>query len=514
MPLTTFSAPGFLQDFSPAQARAWSSLVDFWLNREIKNLKGGDANKPVHFFNELREPVPDGAAEQPIPWDGFPRALKLQFDGDELWEAAQPLRSHAARSGGILFSVIDGAPVQVDFGYRNQDEYLEWRETPGDQPGSISKITFTCESPEYWTFIAGGTRALVREEDLPEIAETVEGDPDMLLRLYRKYVSPDVQVEDLYHQHEVRLFVREDGEDMVFLWARQGSYNPYNKWNTTDGIMHLTHPANTLRAEINLAARGTVLRKNVQGELITDEVKLICCSGYGAPNRFSDPSIGSEVNSLSRGGASVTLRDPVGLYINRIDKAAFEGPNEVDVSDAWSIVDNRGAEGMILRAEFGIPEGRGFTVDQVLVDGQRIKFGGQAADKIGMVLTGKAHDFNLPELPTEACTHHCCTSPFNADLLTVLEKNQECRKLPPEDRWAETFGDLIPAPAPPQERAASSKAEVVTDRFDHSRFAETGRAGAAFGSEEAQYLLSKTPGQLPGGGTRNEGDDRRAGAKE
>ena len=35
---------------------------------------------------------------------------------------------------------------------------------------------------------------------------------------------------------------------------RKGTYNPYNRWNTTDGIMHLTHPANTLSAEIKLGA--------------------------------------------------------------------------------------------------------------------------------------------------------------------------------------------------------------------------------------------------------------------
>jgi hypothetical protein len=36
-------------------------------------------------------------------------------------------------------------------------------------------------------------------------------------------------------------------------------YNPYNKWNTTHGLMHLTHPCNTLQAEITLGADATVL---------------------------------------------------------------------------------------------------------------------------------------------------------------------------------------------------------------------------------------------------------------
>lgn len=404
--------------------------------------------------------------------------------------------------------------MEVDYGYRNQDEYLEWFETPGGQPGSIKKITFTCESPEYWTFVAGGTKALVREEDLPLVAEVVEGDHDLLLKLYRRYVSTDAQLEELLYPHDVKLLVREDGENKVYAWAARGDYNPYNKWNTTHGIMHLTHPANTLRAEINLAARGTVLRKNTQGSPVEDAVKLICCSGYGGVNRSSDPTIGSVVNELARQGLSVTLRDPVGLYINEIDKQAFEGPQGQDVSDAWTIVDNRGREGMILRAEFSVPEGRGFDVHQVLVDGEPIKFGGQVANKIGMVLTGKAHNFNLPAPPLEGCRNHCCTSPTNLDLLVILEPNEKCKDLKPKNRWAETFDDLIPTAAPPVAPVPLTDVELVPDEFDEARFAVASSEGRpavassladkAAPDETKGMLLSETPRRLTVGGTRNE----------
>ena len=46
---------------------------------------------------------------------------------------------------------------------------------------------------------------------------------------------------------------------------RKGEYNPFNRWNTTHGAMHLTHPANTLAAEIRLAADGTVVRSRAAG---------------------------------------------------------------------------------------------------------------------------------------------------------------------------------------------------------------------------------------------------------
>ena len=50
-----------------------------------------------------------------------------------------------------------------------------------------------------------------------------------------------------------------------FVVYKKGSYNPYNRWNTTDGIMHLTQPSNSLSAEILLGADATVLRASGRG---------------------------------------------------------------------------------------------------------------------------------------------------------------------------------------------------------------------------------------------------------
>ena len=448
MVLTQYSAPGNLNDFSSTQANAWSSIVDYWIQQQVDALRGDEVDKPIRFFNELRTPVPDNAPTKPIPWDGFPRSLKLRFSGASLWAAAKPLKSLAKRYGGRFFALTETGPQQVDFGYREQDEYCEWFETPGSEPGQIDRITFTCEGPEYWMFIADGTKALVPKEDISTLSNVVDGDRDLLVRLYRRYVSQAVQPNDLSYPYTIR-FVSDDGR--VSHFACKGEYNPYNKWNTTHGIMHLTHPANSLRAEIKLAADGRVPRKTTHNEAITEALKLICCSGYGAANRSSDPRIGADVNELSRQGLSVTLRDPIGLYIREVDLFALEGPNGEDVSDCWQIVDGRGAPGMILRAEFRVPEERGFRVDQVLASGEPIQYGGQIADKITMVLTGKAHDFGLPTLAAEPCQNFCCTSPSNPNLLVTLDpaRGERCSELndptQPDKRWEETFNDLVQA---------------------------------------------------------------------
>lgn len=452
MPLERFSAPGNLQDLSPEMAQGWSDLVEHWLNTEVRRLKAGEPARPIRFFNERASPVPATAATAAIPWDGFPKVLKLTQTGDAVWAEAEKLRSLAARFRGQFFTLQNGQSIPIDFGYRNQDEYLEWRITPGGAAGQLASVAFTCEPPEYWQFIAGGTRALASGNELAQIPHVVGGDPDFLLTLYRQLCGPAVQLADLVHPSDV--FFVTDGQPEVF--AREGEYNLYNKWNTTHGIVHLTHPSNTLRAEINLAAGGSVLRKAPNGSPVTDPLRLICCSGYGSPNRSSDPTIGSRVNGLTRAGLSVTLRDPIGLYLNAINLDGFEGPNGEDVSGAWQVRRGQaaagpGTTGTIVRAEFAPDPAAGFRVDQVLIGGEPIRFGGQIADKIGMVLTGKAHDFGGAAPALEACSNHCCRSPAHADFLAILEPEQGCQVLDdpnqPTQHWVEAFPVMVGGPS-------------------------------------------------------------------
>jgi hypothetical protein len=448
MPLDRFAPPGNLDDLTPEMARGWSDLVEHWINVEVRRLQGGDPGRPVRFFNERARPVPASAAVKAIPWDGFPKVLKLTQAGDDVLIAAERLGSLARRYNGQFYTLQGQQPVPVDFGYRNQDEYLEWLATPGAGAGQIAKVTFTCEPPEYWQFIAGGTAALAERSELPDIPNVVPGDRGLLLKLYRKFCGDAVQPEDLLHAADV-YFKPSNGPARVF--ARKGDYNPYNKWNTTQGIVHLTHPSNTLRAEINLAAGGTVLRKSADGSPVTDTLQLICCSGYGNPNRSSDPTIGSGVNGLSRSGLSVTLRDPIGLYLNFIDLAGFEGPGGEDVSAGWHVLrgspaPGAGASGMVLRAEFTTTAAQGFRVDQVLIDGAPVRFGGQIANKIGMVLSGKAFDSGGPAPSLEACSNHCCRSPEHPDFLAILDPDQACSLLDDPNQPGRHWGEAFPGP--------------------------------------------------------------------
>jgi hypothetical protein len=194
-----------------------------------------------------------------------------------------------------------------------------------------------------------------------------QGDKQKVLALYRNFVGPNVQLADLLDAN--------------------GRYDRWNKWNTTDGAMHLSHPANTLGAEINIAAQATILRRK-NGQPITNPDTLIRCSGFGVAQRASDPHIGDEVNKLARGGSAITLLNPVGLYIDSLEAVGWVTPDGTPASSFWTPV--RGASGTTVRAVFEVPAAKGYTVGDIKIGGQTIDFGGQIAEHINIKLTGIA----------------------------------------------------------------------------------------------------------------------------
>src|SRR5262249_26881166 len=151
---------------------------------------------------------------------------------------------------------------RADSSRDRQDEYCEWSVFRDAATEKIVKVTFTSEGPEYWEFLAAVS-------------------PDRLGELYRPHVEPAGRREDPTFD--------------------RGGHQPPDRWNnsTDGGAMHLIQDANTLAAEIELAAAATIVRRR-NGVLLTSERELIECGRYGETERFSDPHIGAEVNALAR----------------------------------------------------------------------------------------------------------------------------------------------------------------------------------------------------------------------
>jgi hypothetical protein len=342
MTLTKFDAPGFLDDLDAQGQAAWSSWISSQLDEA--RLRDGKADGLANygprpqFFNPLTKPPAADAVEKDITWTAFPRVVKISSISDvQRWRSADSSRDV-------------------------QDEYCEWSVVRDPHTDKITRVDFTSEGPEYWQFLAAT-------------------DPAKVVALYQKYINPVVKESDLF---------------------QQGSYVTRNKWNnsTANGAMHLIQRANTLGAEIELAAAATLVRTKA-GSVVTGEQELIQCGRYGEAERNSDPHIGAVVNELARMKADVTLANPVGLCIDALSVAGWETPDGSNAHDYWKIV--RGTEQKALRGVFEVPSTKTFVVGDIKIGGRKIEFGGQIADFITIKLTGLATRIGISATSPVGC---------------------------------------------------------------------------------------------------------------
>ncbi|HEY9022648.1 MAG TPA: hypothetical protein VIP05_00015, partial [Burkholderiaceae bacterium] len=314
----TFAPPLGDGEFNRGQRHAWNECLGqvfdskIMLNRSLA-AQTGLARLARHFFHPTREPegdLPD--VHQEITWNAFPKSLVRQFGRERALVEADRLWPLSILDTGLDPDLPRPAPRQV-LGqglFRPQNEYCEWRVTR-DTSGRIDCVTFTSEPPEYWQAMFGGNLSGVQ---FPRRQR-------QLLDLYRALVSPAVQPQELLVDSTFLVDVGAIGR-----WYYPQDYNPYNRWNTTDGIAHLACPPNSLFAEITLAAESSLPYK-VGGRLLTDPEELTCMARLGDPDRHSDPAIAGSINALVRLGARVSLANPVGIYMDHVDTSGWEFPD-------------------------------------------------------------------------------------------------------------------------------------------------------------------------------------------
>ncbi|KAL4442979.1 hypothetical protein ABPG77_008470 [Micractinium sp. CCAP 211/92] len=346
----SFTPPGNLTDLRSENLAGWSDTISSFFDASAAGNTDVTNDAPRRqFFNPTkptRAPIDNNNPQfAPISWRAFPRRVLLKFpDSDEdRWQAAEATRDV-------------------------QDEYCEWS-VDRNAEGKVTRITVTCEGPEYWAYLAATQPDTVLQATVPAARE------------------PAVAKADLFDSN--------------------GKYIPRNKWNTnsTTGAMHLVQRNNTLSAEIELAAGASIVRTRADALVITDSQELIQCAKYGVATRFSDPFIGASVNQLARGGALVAVADPVALYLDSFTPdgftvsakpAACEGqpPDGTDVSEFWTWT--RGADNLRLRAVFEVPAGKGYVVGDIQQQSDTyfgpIKYGAQIIDFVKIKLTGLAFD--------------------------------------------------------------------------------------------------------------------------
>lgn len=419
------SFPGGIDDLAgqpgrrEAFAQGWDAIVSAWFDA-YAGIEGGG------FYDPRADTTPGDPDMHSVAWDAFPRAIDRWFEEAdepdlERWRAAETLRP-SLFGGRPLRRVTAGSlaePVRVL--HRQQDEYCEWF-ARRDQDGHITQVDFTCEGPEYWRFLATGTQTFFAPDD--ERAGIVDGDIDLVADLYRTHIDPSVKAEDLLWPYDVAAFDPES--ERWYYYGRAGTYNPFNRWNTSDGAMHLTHPSNILQGVFTVVGRAAVLRADGSGRPVDDGEALVCCAGFGEPNRASDPAVGAAINALVAGGLSVSVADPVGPYLAGINVGAFTGPDGEALDDVWRVVRGDASQQQILRATFGPSPGGGLTVEDVLVAGTPIAYGGQIADEVQMVAVAVAKQLEATPTAPQRCVTKCCEHPFRPGVLTVIPLGADC----------------------------------------------------------------------------------------
>jgi hypothetical protein len=232
-----------------------------------------------------------------------------------------------------LFPKADGNRLHMD-------EYSEWA-VERNRAGKITRVTFTTELPEYFEHL-------------------FRHDRERLLDIYQTLVSPRVKASDL---------------------ERNKRYVRANKWNkTTKGRpAHLIQGSNNLGAAVAIAAQATIPRHD-DGDPVTAPAQLVQCGALGNPLRNSDPQIASVVNDAARAGDSITLADPVGLYLDGLITGGMATPDGANPASFWKV--ERGRAGHAVRAAYEVPKGRKYLVGDITIGGTPIEWGGQLAVRV------------------------------------------------------------------------------------------------------------------------------------
>jgi hypothetical protein len=298
--------------------------------------------------------LPEPTDSDAKAWSDGVSAILASFTGayPQFYDLTQADTPHTAQVAQVVWPafparLLNEATSQeqrwalADSDRMKQDEYCEWS-VERDDDGKVVRITFTSEVREYWEHMA-------------------KRDKNRVIGLYREFVNPNVGEADLFHGDR---------------------YLPKNDHNnsTAGRLAHLIQGNNNLLAAVDLVARATILRENANGEPVTHKQALVTCARLGDPFRNSDPNIAAAVNDAARAGAEVALADPPGLYLDGIETAGFRTPDGTDAATFWTI--ERGTPEHTVRASFAIPEGLDYKVGDIELNGRKIRFGAQLADRV------------------------------------------------------------------------------------------------------------------------------------
>ena len=378
------------------------ALRDAWHAKVSEFIKSAKGRGETFFYDQyLDSPEIPDSAPSAVPWEAYPKWIKTVFEGfpGPFNQAAADAYAEGTDLVAGLYTKAPGGYEPAEFRARRQDEYCEW--AVQRKNGKIVSMQFTAEPPEYW-------------------ATMYKTNPEWTARRYESVLGvTHIPSEDLAFDQD---YWGSDGKGGAEVVAKKGDYNPYNKWNVGEhGLVHLTQSANTLFAEIALAADSSRAWRTKKPS--PTEQELICCALYGEASRHSDPLIGWSVHDLVEStGACVALADPIGLYMTPFALLDLKSPTGEAIGDAAFIIPRKSADGnKILRAEVRVPPGATYGLEDCKLGGSNLLYGGQVARRITMALFAVAKKIPGRTREEAGCRGFCCSHPQSSKLLEGVD---------------------------------------------------------------------------------------------
>lgn len=441
----TFDGPGYVSDFRDpanwhnAMANEAQGIVVLLLATILDKDPSAvtEADIQVHattlaYVNPVWEALdPTAETIAARAWGAFPRAVERRAPWNEFQPTAvDPTGKYRAveHLGDEDFApgtFVDSQDRVLHLPVRDrQDEYLEWHANRNAE-GKIVKLTFVAEGYDYF-------------------ATLFEHDEQRVLEIYKEFLSDNRLKTDQLRARD-GVYRRGANGKMTEIVA-PGGFNTRNHLNIGKGIVHLSHRANSLGAEVNLAGVSGIARTMASGAVLdgSDAEKLLCCNAGGNPNRNSDPLISQQAYALVLGSYRYTLANPVGLYIAGIDEQGLLLPdNRTPVPrDWWTVV--RGADlwdvtkSRVLRLELEVPEGESITISDLMIGGEKVAHPGQIAEFLSVhlfVTRWKRGDASTG--PAVGCAATCCVKNGTSQL-GFADESGGCAS-----GWSPKFPDLL-----------------------------------------------------------------------
>ena len=277
----TFTPPGYVTDFTDPgkwheEMEQTAEGIIFQLAAEVlgrdpQTLDELDAlRSELGYADPTKETVPDGAETlSTAQWFGFPQSVERRDwpditqvqnidDPQGFYRAVEDLGNEDIGNARIYDR--QGHLYELPVRHR-QDEYLEWQVSANQR-----EITFVSEGYDYFSAL-------------------FDADEDAVVSLYRKFLRTDAVTADDLRAPQGLFFRSSSGERTI---ARPGGFNPRNRFNIYDGICHLSHRANSLGAEVNLAGVSALARVASNDDLVAADnaERIICCSRGGESNQL------------------------------------------------------------------------------------------------------------------------------------------------------------------------------------------------------------------------------------